>query len=103
MSSKAVTIGAEETSLDRKRAATAKRAPRLGAMLALGVACLVFSLIHVVPGDPVEVMLGESARPADRDEPADRQHDERCCRGRVRAGGRWRARSGALRSLGRCR
>jgi ABC-type dipeptide/oligopeptide/nickel transport system permease component len=27
----------------------------------LGVATLVFSLIHLVPGDPVEAMLGESA------------------------------------------
>lgn len=31
-----------------------------------GVLSLVFFLIHLVPGDPVEVMLGESARPADR-------------------------------------
>jgi peptide/nickel transport system permease protein len=28
---------------------------------------LVFALIHLIPGDPVEVMLGESARAADRD------------------------------------
>ncbi len=32
----------------------------------LGVGCLVFFLLHLVPGDPVEVMLGESARPADK-------------------------------------
>ena len=29
----------------------------------LGVATLVFSLIHLVPGDPVQMMLGESAAP----------------------------------------
>ena len=33
----------------------------------LGVSCLVFLLIHLIPGDPVEVMLGESARPVDRE------------------------------------
>jgi peptide/nickel transport system permease protein len=33
----------------------------------LGVATLVFLLIHLIPGDPVEIMLGESALPADRD------------------------------------
>lgn len=31
----------------------------------LGVATLVFSLIHFVPGDPVQTMLGESASPQD--------------------------------------
>lgn len=31
----------------------------------LGVATLVFSLIHLVPGDPVQAMLGESAAPED--------------------------------------
>jgi ABC-type dipeptide/oligopeptide/nickel transport system permease component len=31
----------------------------------LGVATLVFSLIHLVPGDPAEVMLGEGAAPQD--------------------------------------
>jgi len=31
----------------------------------LGVATLVFSLIHLVPGDPVQAMLGESATPQD--------------------------------------
>ena len=33
----------------------------------LGVVCLVFFLLHLVPGDPVEVMLGESAHPADKE------------------------------------
>lgn len=33
----------------------------------LGVSLLVFLLLHLVPGDPVEFMLGESARPADRE------------------------------------
>lgn len=39
----------------------------LSALLVLfGVVTLVFLLIHIVPGDPIEVMLGESAQPADR-------------------------------------
>ncbi|MBI1362785.1 MAG: ABC transporter permease subunit [Proteobacteria bacterium] len=33
---------------------------------ALGVVTLTFLLIHLVPGDPVEVILGEQALPADR-------------------------------------
>lgn len=38
----------------------------LNAMIVMfGVMTLVFLLIHIVPGDPVEVMLGEAARPAD--------------------------------------
>ncbi len=32
----------------------------------LGVSTIVFLLIHIVPGDPVEVMLGEAAQLADR-------------------------------------
>src|SRR5688500_13657487 len=31
----------------------------------LGVATLVFSLIHFIPGDPAQAMLGETAAPAD--------------------------------------
>ena len=34
-------------------------------IVVLGVSTLVFMLIHIVPGDPIEVMLGESAQPAD--------------------------------------
>ncbi|HEY5997538.1 MAG TPA: nickel ABC transporter permease [Candidatus Deferrimicrobiaceae bacterium] len=37
-------------------------------LVALGVATLVFLLIHLIPGDPVDVMLGESAVPADKAE-----------------------------------
>ncbi|HEY7217585.1 MAG TPA: ABC transporter permease, partial [Candidatus Binatia bacterium] len=33
----------------------------------LGVLTLVFLLIHLIPGDPVEVMLGESAGAADKE------------------------------------
>ena len=39
----------------------------LGALgVVLGVALLTSLLIRIVPGDPVELMLGESARPGDR-------------------------------------
>lgn len=42
---------------------------RLGAALLvmLGACTLVFLLIHLIPGDPVEAMLGETARAADRE------------------------------------
>lgn len=37
------------------------------AIVIFGVTSLVFFLIHLIPGDPVEVMLGESARVTDRE------------------------------------
>jgi peptide/nickel transport system permease protein len=37
------------------------------ASVIFGVLLLTFLLVHLVPGDPVEVMLGESASVADRD------------------------------------
>ena len=36
-------------------------------LVMIGVTTLVFLLIHLIPGDPVEVMLGESATTADLD------------------------------------
>lgn len=40
----------------------------LSALLTVvGVATLVFFLIHLIPGDPVDRILGDSARPADRE------------------------------------
>ena len=37
------------------------------ALVLLGVSSITFFLLHLVPGDPVEVMLGESASIADRE------------------------------------
>ena len=39
----------------------------LALVVALGVASLVFALIHLTPGDPVEALLGESAASVDRE------------------------------------
>ena len=38
------------------------------ALVLLGVSLCVFLLAHIIPGDPVDVMLGESATSADRQE-----------------------------------
>ena len=37
------------------------------ALVVVGVATLVFLFLHLTPGDPVEALLGEHARPADRE------------------------------------
>ena len=37
----------------------------LSTLVLLGVVSLVFSLIHLVPGDPVQIMLGEGAQAGD--------------------------------------
>jgi peptide/nickel transport system permease protein len=37
------------------------------ALVVLGVVLIVFFLIHMIPGDPVDAILGESARLADRE------------------------------------
>jgi ABC-type dipeptide/oligopeptide/nickel transport system permease component len=37
----------------------------LTAPVLFGVVTLVFSFIHLVPGDPVQIMLGEGAQAAD--------------------------------------
>jgi len=34
----------------------------------LGVVTLVFLMIHLIPGDPVEIMLGESAMPSEKEQ-----------------------------------
>ena len=58
-----------------------------------GVATLVFSLIHLVPGDPAQAMLGDGASPEDiaqlrtrlgLDRPLDRAVRDAICKGLVR-------------------
>ncbi|GJL55306.1 MAG: peptide ABC transporter permease [Nitrospirales bacterium] len=36
-------------------------------LIIFGVSCLVFMLMHLIPGDPIDVMLGETAHPTDKD------------------------------------
>ncbi len=36
-------------------------------VVVVGLVCVVFFLVHLVPGDPVDVMLGESAQPTDKE------------------------------------
>jgi len=36
-----------------------------GIIVLIGASSIVFIMIHIIPGDPVQAMLGESARPAD--------------------------------------
>ncbi|MGH8580713.1 MAG: ABC transporter permease [Gammaproteobacteria bacterium] len=38
------------------------------ALVVFGVVCAVFFLTHLIPGDPVEVLLGESATTAEREQ-----------------------------------
>ena len=42
---------------------------RLGMLFSvlIGVVTLVFFLIHMIPGDPVDIMLGENAFAADKE------------------------------------
>jgi peptide/nickel transport system permease protein len=42
--------------------------------VAFGVVTVVFLLIHLIPGDPVEIMLGESAVAAQKEEQIGRAH-----------------------------
>ena len=62
----------------------------------LGVATLVFSLIHLVPGDPAQAMLGEGASPQDMAElrstlGLDRRREKRVARHFRRGAGHARA------------
>ena len=36
-------------------------------IVVFGVSCLVFIFLHLIPGDPIDVMLGETAHPTDKE------------------------------------
>src|SRR5688572_2605001 len=63
-------LSSQDSPLEARRRVAAYLARRIAALVptALGVATVVFLLLHAMPGDPVEIMLGESATATDRAE-----------------------------------